>query len=303
MQSPLLALDILIGVRASQNYARNSRIPGVLLAFYLGILEFLTKNLEISAKFTDLKQIKGVKMSLYNRNMPQNNYEGTGSAFGGAFEQSAQREATSARATFVKQTYQLLAASLLAATAGAYIGTNSASLLSGGAYWIAVIAEFACLFGLMFARKNAKLALILLFAFTFISGLVLGPTLARYIGAGMGNVITQAFLMTTVAFGGLSVFAMNTKRDFSAMGKFLFIALIVLIVASLINIFVGSSMLSLAVSGAGALIFSAYILYDTQNIIRGAYDSPVLAAVSLYLDILNLFISLLHILGALNSNK
>ena len=293
----------MIGVRASQNYTRNSRIPSILLAFYLGILEFLTKNLEISAKFTDLKQIKGVKMSLYNRNMPQNNYEGTGSAFGGAFEQSAQREATSARATFVKQTYQLLAASLLAATAGAYIGTNSASLLSGGAYWIAVIAEFACLFGLMFARKNAKLALILLFAFTFISGLVLGPTLARYIGAGMGNVITQAFLMTTVAFGGLSVFAMNTKRDFSAMGKFLFIALIVIVVASLINIFVGSSMLSLAVSGAGALIFSAYILYDTQNIIRGAYDSPVLAAVSLYLDILNLFISLLHILGALNSNK
>lgn len=293
----------MIGAKASQNYARNSRIPSILLAFYIGILEFLTKNLEISAKFTDLKQIKGVKMSLYNRNMPQNNYEGTGSAFGGAFEQSAQREATSARATFVKQTYQLLAASLLAATAGAYIGTNSASLLSGGAYWIAVIAEFACLFGLMFARKNAKLALILLFAFTFISGLVLGPTLARYIGAGMGNVITQAFLMTTVAFGGLSVFAMNTKRDFSAMGKFLFIALIVIIVASLINIFVGSSMLSLAVSGAGALIFSAYILYDTQNIIRGAYDSPVLAAVSLYLDILNLFISLLHILGALNSNK
>ena len=293
----------MIGAKASQNYTRNSGIPGVLLAFYLGILEFLTKNLEISAKFTDLKQIKGVKMSLYNRNMPQNNYEGTGSAFGGAFEQSAQREATSARATFVKQTYQLLAASLLAATAGAYIGTNSASLLSGGAYWIAVIAEFACLFGLMFARKNAKLALILLFAFTFISGLVLGPTLARYIGAGMGNVITQAFLMTTVAFGGLSVFAMNTKRDFSAMGKFLFIALIVIVVASLINIFVGSSMLSLAVSGAGALIFSAYILYDTQNIIRGAYDSPVLAAVSLYLDILNLFISLLHILGALNSNK
>ena len=293
----------MIGAKASQNYARNSRIPSILLAFYLGILEFLTKNLEISAKFTDLKQIKGVKMSLYNRNMPQNNYEGTGSAFGGAFEQSAQREATSARATFVKQTYQLLAASLLAATAGAYIGTNSASLLSGGAYWIAVIAEFACLFGLMYARKNAKLALILLFAFTFISGLVLGPTLARYIGAGMGNVITQAFLMTTVAFGGLSVFAMNTKRDFSAMGKFLFIALIVIVVASLINIFVGSSMLSLAVSGAGALIFSAYILYDTQNIIRGAYDSPVLAAVSLYLDILNLFISLLHILGALNNNK
>lgn len=242
-------------------------------------------------------------MSLYDRNRTPSTNFSSSSSYEGSFEQSANLGATSARATFVKQTYQLLAASLLAATAGAYIGTNSASLLMGGGYWIAVIAEFACLFGLMFAKKNAKLALILLFAFTFVSGLTLGPTLARYIGAGMGSVITQAFLMTTVAFGGLSLFAMNTKRDFSAMGKFLFIALIVMLVAVLINLFVGSSMLSLAISGVGAILFSAYILYDTQNIIRGAYDSPVLAAVSLYLDILNLFISLLQILGALNNNR
>ena len=246
-------------------------------------------------------------MSLYDRNIPSrdfnNSYNTNQASYETSFEQSASSTATSARATFIKQTYQLLAASLLAATAGAYIGTNSAAFLMGGAYWIAVIAEFAALIGLMFARKNAKLALVLLFAFTFISGLVLGPTLARYIGVGMGSVITQAFLMTTVAFGGLSLFAMNTKRDFSSMGKFLFIALIIVLVASLINIFTASPVFALVISGGAALLFSAYILYDTQNIVRGAYDSPVLAAVSLYIDILNLFVSLLHILGALNGNR
>lgn len=241
-------------------------------------------------------------MGLYDRNTRATNYNSQ-STYGSSFETDALNATTSARAGFIKQTYQLLAASLLAATAGAYIGTNSAAFLTGGAFWIAVIAEFACLFGLMFAKKNAKLALVLLFAFTFVSGLTLGPALARYIGAGMGNVITQAFLMTTVAFGGLSLFAMNTKRDFSAMGKFLFIALIVIVVASLINIFTASPVFALVISGGAALLFSAYILYDTQNIIRGAYDSPVLAAVSLYLDIINLFVSLLHILGALSGNR
>ena len=122
-------------------------------------------------------------------------------------------------------------------------------------------------------------------------------------GRGMGDVIAQAFLLTTAAFGGLSVFAMYSKRDFSVWGKFLFIALIVVVVASLINLFTQSSVLALVISSVGAILFSAYILYDTQMIIRGGYDSPVLAAVALYLDILNLFISLLQILGAINNNR
>jgi len=109
--------------------------------------------------------------------------------------------------------------------------------------------------------------------------------------------VTNAFLMTSVAFGGLTMFAMNTKKDFTMMGKMLFIALIVMIVAGVINIFLGSPILQLMLAGAGALLFSFFILYDTQNIIKGAYDSPVSAAASLYLDFLNLFVSLLQILG------
>lgn len=226
-------------------------------------------------------------MSLYDRNYAkeQANYEEAG--------------LQSARATFVKQTYQLLTASLVAATAGAYIGVDYIKTFS----WMLLIVEFALLFGLMFSKKNPSLALVMLFGFTFVSGLTLGPVLNTYIGAGMGNIITQAFLMTAVAFGGLTVFAFNTKKDFSAMGKMLFITLIVIVVASLLNLFFQSALLATVVAAIGTILFSAYILYDTQMIIRGGYDSPVLAAVALYLDILNLFISLLQLLGIFNKNE
>ncbi len=229
-------------------------------------------------------------MGLYDRNMPSREAERD---FARGFASEGASVAESERSAFIKQTYKLLAASLLAATAGAYIGVEYVKTFS----WALVILEFALLIGLYFTKRNAALALVVLFGFTFVSGLTLGPILNTYIGAGMGNVITQAFLMTTVAFGGLSLFAFNTKRDFSAMGKFLFIALIIVVVASLINIFVGSPLLQLAVAGVGAILFSAYILYDTQMIVRGGYDNPVLAAVALYLDILNLFVSLLQLLG------
>lgn len=202
----------------------------------------------------------------------------------------------SSRALFIKQTYKLLTASLVAATAGAYIGVSYIQNSS----WMLIILNFAVLFGLMAAKKNPTLSLILLFAFTFISGLTLGPVLNTYIGAGMGHIITQAFLMTTVAFGGLTAFAFNTKKDFSVYRKMLFIVLIVFVVAMILNIFLKSSLLSISLAGIGAIIFSAFILYDTQMIIRGRYDSPVLAAVALYLDILNLFLSLLQILGFLD---
>jgi modulator of FtsH protease len=118
---------------------------------------------------------------------------------------------------------------------------------------------------------------------------------------GGASIVAQAFLMTSVAFGGISMFAMTTKRDFSGMGKMLFIALIIIIVGSISNIFIGSSVLQLGIAMAGALVFSAFILYDTQQIIKGNYSTPIEASIALYLDFLNLFISLLQILAAFNS--
>ncbi len=206
-------------------------------------------------------------------------------------------------ASFVKKTYQLFAASCLAATAGAYLGTGMAAAIQSW-YWGLVILEFAMLFGLMFTRKQPGLNLVMLFGFTFMTGITLAPLLTTILALpGGGAIVGQAFFLTAVITGGLSLFAMNTTRDFSGMGKGLLIALIIVVIASVVNIFLGSPMLQVVIAGVGALLFSAFILYDTQRIIRGEFATPVEAAVAIYLDVLNLFISLLQLLGIFGGNE
>lgn len=203
---------------------------------------------------------------------------------------------------FLKHTYQLFASSLLAATVGAYIGLGMAASIQSW-FWGLVILEIALLFGLYAMKRKEGVNLILLFAFTFVSGLTLTPLLSSVLGLpGGASIVTNAFLLTTVAFGGISMFAMTTTRDFSSMGKMLFITLIVIVVASLLNIFLGSPLLQLAIASVGAILFSAFILYDTQQIIKGGFETPIEAAIALYLDFLNLFISLLQLLGIFNNN-
>ncbi len=198
--------------------------------------------------------------------------------------------------SFLKATYQLFAGSLLAATAGAYIGLGIVSLLMGPVKWVLFAVELALIFFVIPRVKHTPgINLAVLFAFTFITGLTIAPLLASIFAMPAGaSIVGQAF-------GGISMFAMTTKRDFSSMGKFLFIALIIMIVAGISNIFIQSSMMQLAIASVGALLFSAFILYDTQQIIKGNYDSPIEAALALYLDFFNLFISLLQILGIMNS--
>ena len=205
--------------------------------------------------------------------------------------------------TFIKKTYQLFAASLIAASTGAYIGMQMAATIASW-YWGLVIIEFAVLIGLYFTKDKPGINLAMLFVFTFLTGLTLTPLLSAILAMPQGaNIVTNAFLLTAVAFGGISLFAINTKQNFTFLGKLLFIALIILVVASLLNIFLGSPILQLVLAGAGALLFSAFILYDTQNIIQGNFATPVEAAIALYLDVLNLFISLLQLLGFLGSDE
>ena len=200
--------------------------------------------------------------------------------------------------TFLKSTYQLFASSLLAATAGAYIGLGMASTIASW-YWGLVILEFVFLFALYAVKDKPGINLAVLFGFTFLSGLTITPLLSSiFMMPGGASIVTQAFLMTSVAFGGISMFALTTKRDFSSMGQMLFIAVIILIVGSISNIFFQSPILQLAIAGIGALVFSAFILYDTQQIIKGGFSTPIEAAIALYIDFLNLFISLLQILAA-----
>lgn len=206
---------------------------------------------------------------------------------------------------FIKQTYQLFAASLLAASVGAYVGIFALAsffIQSQATFWILFIVEIGLLFALQWKKREAPLNLILLFGFTFCSGLTLTPLLISVLALPTGAIIiAQAFALTTVAFGALSIFAMNTKKDFTTTGKALFIVLIVIVAASLLNIFIKSDIISLAISSIAAILFSFYILYDTQNIIRGNYETPIEGAVALYLDFVNLFVSLLNILRSLNS--
>jgi len=199
-------------------------------------------------------------------------------------------------AAFIKQTYQLFAASLLVASAGAYIGYQSPVVMQY--YWLFVILEFALIFGISFARGNNTLGLFMLTAFAFVSGLTISTILTYYIGVGAGGIVAQALMLTMVAFLTLSVFAINTEKDFISYGRGMFWTLIVIVVASLINAFVFHNPIAqVAISGVSAILFSMYIIYDTQNIIKGRYLSPIDGALSLYIDFINLFVSLVQILG------
>jgi len=239
---------------------------------------------------------------MYNRDyLSKNNdssYSGKNEAYSSSREQHSASTDTMA---FLKSTYQLFASSLLAATAGAYIGLGMVSAISSW-YWGLVILEFALLFGIYAVKDKPGINLIVLFAFTFVSGLTITPLLSSVFNMPSGaSIVAQAFLMTSVAFGGISMFALTTKKDFSGMGKMLLIAVIILVVGSISNIFIGSPILQLGIAMIGALVFSAFILYDTQQIIKGGFSTPIEAAIALYLDFLNLFISLLQIFAAFNT--
>lgn len=241
---------------------------------------------------------------MYNRDYLGNNNSTEYSRQNEAYTSSQeQAQAPANLMAFLKSTYQLFASSLLAATAGAYIGLDMVSAISSW-YWGLVILEFVLLFALYAVKDKPGINLAVLFGFTFISGLTITPLLSSvFMMPGGASIVAQAFLMTSVAFGGISMFALTTKRDFSFMGKMLFIALIVIVVASLSNIFFQSPILQLAIAGAGALLFSAFILYDTQQIVQGGFSTPIEAAIALYLDFFNLFVSLLQLLAAFNSSS
>ena len=203
-----------------------------------------------------------------------------------------------ASVAFMKKTYQLMGASMIAAAAGAFVTMPYAETVQQYKWFIFGAEMLILFFGLSMSRGKPGLNLAMLFLFTFLTGVSLVPLLASFIGMGNGAMIGNAFLMTSVLFGALSMFAINSKTDFSSWGKPLFITLIVVIIASLINIFILQSPFMHVIITAGILLlFSIMTIYDTQNIANGAYDSPVDAAVSLYLDFLNMFTALLQLLG------
>jgi len=157
-------------------------------------------------------------------------------------------------------------------------------------------------FGLLFltmALRNSAWGLLSVFALTGFMGVTIGPILNRYIAA-LGNgdqIVMAAFGTTAVAFIGLSGFALVTKKDFSFMGPFLFVGILVAFFAGLAAVIFSMPALSLAVSAMFALLMSGLILFQTQQIVRGGERNYIMATVTLFVSIYNLFMSLLQLFG------
>jgi len=225
----------------------------------------------------------------------QANTVDTGVAFGERDE--------SASVAFMKKTYQLLALSMISAALGAYVTMPFAETIRSLQFLIWIATMGIIFFAFTKARENPSLQLGLLYAITFLTGVSIVPLLAYLIGSGNGAVIGNAFLMTAVLFGALSMFAINSKQDFSSWGKSLFITMWVIIGLSLINYFLlQSPIMHIIISAAILLLFALFTIYDTQNLANGAYDSEVEAALSLYLDFFNMFVALLQLLGIMGSD-
>jgi len=204
------------------------------------------------------------------------------------------------RIVFIKKVYSLLALSMVTAAIGAYLGSGPLLLLVAPNMMLFFILQFAFIFFASFAARKPGLNMVALFSFTTVSGLTLGPLLYQ-VGP---TIAAEAFALTAITFVGLSLYVVYSKKDFSFMSGFLMAGLIVIIVGGLINMFfIGSTMMHFVMSGGSVLLFSGFILYDTSNILRYyGTDEHVSATLALYLDVLNLFIALLSILGIMRND-
>ncbi|GEA10931.1 Bax inhibitor-1/YccA family protein [Alteromonas sp. KUL49] len=195
----------------------------------------------------------------------------------------------------LKNTYMLLAMTLAfsAVCAGIAMAVGISPLASLGMTIGALITLFV-------VQKKADSAsgIYWVFAFTGLMGASLGYTLNFYLGVAGPGLIMEALGATALVFFALSGYALTTKKDFSFMGGFLVVGLVVVLVAAIANIFFAVPAVSLAISAAIVFIMSGFILFDTSRIIHGGETNYIRATVSLYLNIYNLFTSILHLLGA-----
>jgi FtsH-binding integral membrane protein len=202
----------------------------------------------------------------------------------------------------LRNTYMMLALTMIPTVIGASVGTSMDFSFMAGHPIMGALLMFGAMFGMLFAvsaLRNSVWGIAALLGFTFVAGVFLGPILQVALHLANGaQLIGMAAGGTGVIFFSLATVATVTKKDFSFMGKFLFIGLILLIVASLANLFFQIPALSLTISAIAVLIFSAYILYDVSQIVHGGETNYVMATLGLYMNIYNLFINLLQLLMA-----
>ena len=200
----------------------------------------------------------------------------------------------------LKNTYLLLGMTL--AFSAVTAGISMAIGLPQGAALVLTLVGFGLLFVVHKMADTSK-GLLAIFAFTGVMGASIGPMLNYYLSMPGGPaLVMQALGGTALVFFALSAYALTTRKDFSYMGGFLMVGLLVAVVAMIANIFLAIPALSLTISAAVVMIMSGMILWDTSRIINGGETNYIRATVALYLDIYNLFIHLLHLLTALGGD-
>ena len=206
----------------------------------------------------------------------------------------------------LRNTYWLLALSMVPTVLGAWIGVTTGITRAMGPGMSAIFFLVGA-FGFIFAiekTKNSAAGVPLLLGFTFFMGLMLSRLIGMVLGMNNGaGLIMTAFSGTAVIFLGMATLSAVIKRDLSSMGKFLFIGVIMLIVAGIANIFLQSSAMMITLSVLAIGIFSAFIIYDLKRVRDGEETNYLSATLSIYLDLYNIFQSLLSILGIFGGNR
>jgi modulator of FtsH protease len=207
----------------------------------------------------------------------------------------------------LRNTYMLLGLSMVPTLLGAMLGIQMNFSFFAGSPFIGLLVFLGIAFGFFWGiekTKHSAWGVALLLGFTFFMGLMLSRMLQVALGfSNGGTLIGMAAASTGAVFFAMSALSVSIKRDLSFMGKFLFAGMIVLLLAGAANIFLQIPALSLAISAAVAMLFSAYLLFDLQRIVRGGEDNYISATLAVYLSVYNIFASLLHLFMAFGGER
>ena len=221
--------------------------------------------------------------------------------------QAVNSDITERQQRVLRNTYALLALSMVPTVLGAFLGVQLNFSFMSGSPFIGFLLFLGIAVGFFWGierTKNSGLGVLLLLGFTFFMGLMLSRILQVSLGfSNGGTMIATAAAGTGAIFVTMASIAATTKRNFSNIGKFLFGGMVVLILAMMANIYFQIPALSLALSAMAVAIFSAYVMYDINRIVHGGEDNYISATLAVYLDIYNIFTSLLHLIMAFTGER
>jgi FtsH-binding integral membrane protein len=219
----------------------------------------------------------------------------------------ASGELSAVRHRVLRNTYWLLALSMIPTVLGAWIGVQMNFSLMSGSPLVGFLVFMAVAFGFFYViekTKNSAVGVAVLLGFTFFMGLMLSRMIGHILHFSNGaSLIMTAFGGTAIVFATMASIATTSKRDFSGLSSWLFAGMMVILLAAVANIFLQMSVLNIVISAIAVVIFSAYILFDVQRIINGGETNYISATLAIYLDLYNVFVNLLSLLGIFGGER